>query len=55
MGVISLYWKEILIVGPISGTDFGVDASQFQSKSELVRSLGMIVDVTALLPRFAQK
>jgi hypothetical protein len=55
MGVISLYWKEILIVGPISGSDFGVDPAQFQSKSELVRSLGMIVDVTALLPRFGKK
>jgi hypothetical protein len=50
MGILSIYWKETYVDGPITGRHFGVSESQFHSNGELVRSFGIILDLTALVP-----
>lgn len=51
MSVFSVYWKETFVVGPLTGTDFGAPAGAFDSPGEIVRSFGVIFDLTSLLPR----
>ena len=50
MGILSLYWKETYIVGELQGADFGAPENSYRSNGELVRSFGVTLDFTALIP-----
>jgi len=50
MGILSLYWKETYIVGELQGADFGAPENSYRSNGELVRSFGVTLDWTALIP-----
>jgi hypothetical protein len=50
MGVFSLYWKETYIAGKLTGADFGAPRDSYAVDGELVRSFGIIIDASALLP-----
>jgi hypothetical protein len=51
MGVVDIFFKETYIAGEFDGADFGASNSSFHVKGELVRSFGLNLDVTALIPR----
>jgi hypothetical protein len=50
MGVFSFYWKETYVRGPLTAADFGLPGSTWSENGELIRSFGMNVDLTALIP-----
>jgi hypothetical protein len=52
MGVFSFYWKEMYVWGRLTGADFGAPQSDFVEDGEMIRSFGINLDVTALLPVF---
>lgn len=58
MGVFSFYWKETYVYGKLKGADFGLtgpDADRFIADGELLRSYGVTLDLSALLPRLRIK
>jgi hypothetical protein len=50
MGILSLYWKETYVMGELTSADFGAPAIDYRSNGELVRSFGVTLDLTALIP-----
>lgn len=50
MGVFSFYWKETYVWGRMTGADFGAPQSNWVEDGEMIRSFGINLDLTALLP-----
>lgn len=50
MGIFSFYWKETYVWGRMTGADFGAPQSDWVEDGEMIRSFGINLDLTALLP-----
>jgi hypothetical protein len=50
MGVLNFYWKETYFVGKLNAQDFGSPTDPFAVNGELIRSVGLNFDITALFP-----
>jgi hypothetical protein len=50
MGVLNFYWKETYFVGKLTAQDFGSSTDPFAVDGELIRSVGLNFDITALFP-----
>jgi hypothetical protein len=50
MGFVGIYFKETYISGRLNGAEFGASNSSYHVNGELVRSFGLNLDVTALVP-----
>jgi hypothetical protein len=48
MALLNVYWKETY-VGSVDGTHFGLNKADFQNKGELIRSFGVVIDLTPFL------
>jgi hypothetical protein len=49
-GAFNIYFKETFVEGELTGKQFGVENSTYKTSGELVRSWGILFDLTALLP-----
>ena len=52
LGVFTVYWKETLVYGTLTGADFGNPENPFATRDELIRSFGFNFDVGSLLTLF---